>query len=154
MNMKLKKVLLVFLFSIVVNSLFGTEIQYKKGTSKNTLFNEFKNLQYKKDDKYYVLLDSNNLEQIVFWIDNDVGLYYVKEISKYYTDEEIYSEFQKKKNDLQKTYGIPNKEEQKSIFWKIKNNDIEYIWIFIQDYDGKKFKIMMEVQFSNKEADF
>ena len=53
--------------------------------------------------------------------------------------------------NLQKTYGKPNKEDEKSILWKIQNDNIEYIWIFIQDYDGKKSKIMMEVQFNNKE---
>ena len=91
------------------------------------------------------------MEQIVFWVDNEVGLYYVKEISKYYNKEEIYSDFQKKKEELQSTYGSPNKEGDKSFFWTIQNNGIEYIWIFIQEYDGKKFKIMMEVQFNNKE---
>ena len=151
MEKKLRKILFIFLFLIVANSLFGTEIPYIKGKSKDTLFKEFKNLQHAKDDKYYVELDNNNLTQIVFWIDNDVGLYYVKEISKYYTEKEIYYEFQKKKNDLQKSYGKPDNEEDKSFFWKIINSDIEYIWIFIQDYDDKKFKIMMEVQFNNKE---
>ena len=151
MDKKLKKVSFIFLFSIVVNSLSGIEIPYKKGTNKDILFKEFKNIQHIKDDKYSVLFNKTNLEQIVFWVDNEVGLYYVKEISKYYNKEEIYSEFQKKKENLQSTYGSPNKEGDKSIFWTIQNNGIEYIWIFIQEYDGKKFKIMMEVQFNNKE---
>lgn len=151
MNNKLRKICFIFLLSIVINSVHGTEIPYKKGTPTDTLINDFKNLQHKKDDQYFVLLNNNDLEQIVFWIDNDIGLYYVKEISKYYSKEEIYSEFNKKKVNLQKTYGKPNKEDEKSILWKIKNDDIEYIWIFIQDYDGKKSKIMMEVQFNNKE---
>ena len=151
MNKKHRKILFIFLISVFINSLFGTEIPYKKGMSTDTLFKEFGNLQHAKEDKYYVLNKNNNLEQIVFWIDNDVGVYYVKEISQYYTEKEIYSEFQNKKLNLQKTYGTPEIEKDESVLWRFQNNDIEYIWIFIQAYNGKEFRIMMEVQFNNKE---
>ena len=151
MSKNIRKVLFIFIFSVFFESLFGTEIPYKKGTVTDTLFKEFNNLQHRKDDKYYVLLQDDNLDQIVFWVDDKVGLYYVKEISQYYTEKDIHSEFQKKKLNLQETYGTPESEEKKSIIWRFNDTDIEYIWIFIQDYDGKKFKIMMEVQFNNKE---
>ena len=151
MNKNKRKVLFIFICSVFLKSLFGTEIPYKKGTFTDTLFKEFNNLQHRKDDKYYVLLQDDNLDQIVFWIDDKVGLYYVKGISQYYTEKDIHSKFQKKKLNLQETYGIPESEKEKSIIWRFNDTDIEYIWIFIQDYDGKKFKIMMEVQFNNKE---
>ena len=151
MTKRQRKVLCIFIFSFFLNSLFGTEIPYKKGTFIDSLVKEFKNLQCIKDDKYHVLFQDENPEQIVFWVDDEDGLYYVKEISQYYTEKEIHSEFQKKRLNLQETYGTPEIEKDKSVIWRFKDNDIESIWIFIQDYNGKKFKIMMEVQFNNKE---
>ena len=61
MNNKLRKICFIFLLSIVINSVYGKEIPYKKGTPTDTLINDFKNLQHKKDDQYFVLFNNNDL---------------------------------------------------------------------------------------------